>query len=87
MTNASIIVEALAEHFRDAHSAALPAAFRIVVERLRDRFGTKLVDRALQQYEKAMGRERQRLKRENRRLERQVARARAAYLRREIERS
>jgi hypothetical protein len=76
------IVEAIASYMRDARAAAVPGAFRIVVDRLREAYGRKLVDRALRQYEKALGRERRRLKQQNTHLEKQVRQARAAGMKR-----
>jgi hypothetical protein len=69
------VVEAIADYMRECHTAALPAAFRLVVGRLRERYGRKLVDRALAQYTRA-------LRRENRSLKRQVKHARAAWIKR-----
>jgi hypothetical protein len=65
------IVASLAEYFRDAHAAARPHAFRIIVSLLAERYGRRLVDRALVEYGREMRRENRRLKRENRDLERQ----------------
>ena len=62
------------------HAAARPAAFRVIVDRLRERYGTKLVDKALLQYEREMRAENRRLKQDNRRLERQ---ARAEWMKRQ----
>jgi hypothetical protein len=73
------VVEAIAETLRDSRTAARPGAFRVIVDRLREAYGRRLVDRALGQYERAMRQEQRRLKRENRRLERQVRQARAAW--------
>jgi len=70
------IIASIAEYIRECHAAARPGAFRIVAERLSDRFGRKIVDRALAQYERALLQERRRLRQENRRLERQVRQAR-----------
>jgi hypothetical protein len=69
------IVMAIAEVMRGSHVASLPTAFRIVVGRLRDVYGRRLVDRALRQYELA-------LRQENRSLKRQVRLARAAWIKR-----
>jgi hypothetical protein len=77
------IIAAIAETLREAHAAAVPGAFRIIVERLRQVYGTRLVDRALGQYERALRQERRRLKQHNRHLERQVRQAKAAYLKRQ----
>jgi hypothetical protein len=62
------IIAAIAEHFREAKSAAVPGAFRIVVARLRDRFGCKLVDAAVHRYARDLRLEQQALRRENREL-------------------
>jgi hypothetical protein len=70
-TDASIIVEALAEYLRESHAAARPGAFRVIVSRLRDHYGVRIVDAALGLYERETRLERRRLKQENWRLERQ----------------
>ena len=82
MTHATAedIIDALAEYLRESHAAARPAAFRVIVDRLRERYGTKLVDKALLQYEREMRAENRRLKQDNRRLERQ---ARAEWMKRQ----
>jgi hypothetical protein len=80
--DAGTIVDALVEHFSDGCAAARPLAFRIVVARLRDRYGAKVVDRALREYERALRQHQRALRRENRSLERQVARARADWMKR-----
>ena len=51
------IVEAIAEYFRDAKSAAVPCAWRIIVERLSEVYGTRIVDRAVHRYMRALQQE------------------------------
>jgi hypothetical protein len=63
------IVASIADFTRQCRVAALPCAWRIIVARLRDAYGRRLVDRALRQYERG-------LRQENRSLRRQVRRAR-----------
>jgi hypothetical protein len=69
------VIAAIAEVLRASHAAAVPGAWRIIVERLRQHYGVKLVDRAVRQYERA-------LRQENRSLRRQVRHARAAWIKR-----
>jgi hypothetical protein len=76
MPDASIVIDALADCSRDGSEAARPGVFRIVVERLHDRYGRRLVDATLRQYERALLQQQRALRQENRALERQVARAR-----------
>jgi hypothetical protein len=73
-TNDDVIVS-IAEVMRSCHVAAVPNAFRIIVERLRQHYGRRNVDRALRAYERG-------LRQENRSLKRQVRQARAAWIRR-----
>jgi hypothetical protein len=70
------VIDALADYMRESRVAALRGAWPIIVARLSDRFGRRLVDRAVYRYMRE-------LRRENRSLERQVARAKADWLKRQ----
>jgi hypothetical protein len=75
-TDADVIVEALAEYLlHDMPQANIRGPLTLVIERLRQRYGRKLVDRALRAYERE-------LRRENRSLKRQAKHARAAWIKR-----
>jgi hypothetical protein len=70
------IVDAIADYMRECRAAAVGGAWRIIVARLRDHYGTKLVDRAVDRYMRA-------LRQETRMLRRQVRQARADWMKRQ----
>jgi hypothetical protein len=51
------IVEAIASYMREARAAAVPGAWRIIVARLREAYGGKLVDAAVHRYARELRQE------------------------------
>jgi hypothetical protein len=48
------VIDALASYMRESRAAALTSAWPIIVERLREVYGRRLVDRAVQRYMRAL---------------------------------